>query len=117
MKFNSARPRAATLINLRVTSLPRSRSKDGGPSLVEAFDDRFKRCADGPGNVAEFYDIESTFAGLVLADERLGDVEPLGDVDLGESSVPAQLPQQRAQLLVLRGIDGLFHPASAPCTC
>jgi hypothetical protein len=39
-----------------------------------------------------------------------------GDVDLGESSFSAQIPQQRTKLLVLLRVDGFLHRASAPCT-
>jgi Protein of unknown function (DUF732) len=39
-----------------------------------------------------------------------------GDVDLGQSSFSAKLPQHSTKLLVLLRVDGFLHPASAPCT-
>lgn len=65
--------------------------------------------------MAQFDDIEAAFAVLVLADERLRDIQPLGDIHLGKSSLFAQLPQYGTQLLVLRRVERLLHPESAPC--
>ena len=42
------------------------------------------------------YQIETALTGLVLADERLRNIEPLRHLDLGQPSLPAQSAQQRA---------------------
>ena len=64
--------------------------------------------------MAKFDYVETPFAGFVLADERLSHAEATGYLDLGESSVSAELAQQRTELLVLLRPDGLLHPESAP---
>ena len=67
----------------------------GGRNSVQARDHNLESRANSLGNISEFDHIQSALTRLVLADERLRYIQPLGDIDLGESGFLAQLPQQR----------------------
>jgi hypothetical protein len=57
-------------------------------------------------------DIEPAFTRLVLAHERLGLIEALGDLYLGQSRLTSKFSEKRAEALVLRRVDRLVHVAS-----
>lgn len=61
----------------------------GAVSLPQTFQHGAQRHAKCLGDVAQLDDVQAAFTGLVLADERLGDVESGGDLDLGEAGLLA----------------------------
>ncbi|PXY20764.1 hypothetical protein BAY60_24915 [Prauserella muralis] len=64
--------------------------------------------------MAQLHDIESSFAGFVLADEGLWDAESFGYLDLCETCLVTCLAEELAEALVFGRVDRLLHLASAP---
>lgn len=107
---------------LRRATLRRHTHQLGGLLLAQAqlcsaqpSDHVDQRRSENSDNVLKFDHIKTALTGLILADERLGHLKPFGHLHLGKASFPAQLTQQRTQLLVLLRVDGFLHAASAPC--
>jgi hypothetical protein len=101
------------MATMRQTSPGRSHHQARGQRLLELLPQARQYVAEGDaegaGDMAQLDDVQAAFAGLVLADEGLGDVEFGSDLDLGEAGLLAEVAQQPAEALVLRRVDRLLH--------
>jgi len=74
--------------------------------LLKPLDESHQRDSQCLTDLPQFQEIKPPCPGLVIANERLWLAEFLGHIHLPEASLPAKLPQQRQEGLLLFPVGG-----------